>query len=149
MDDQINSPSERRRRNDRARRAAMSPLQREALNRRRRDARAAKRLFKTPQEKKENASISKCNYKKKIKEKRENNLHPDSIAMANPQWKIELLVPPSHKPASRVPEEMVIPDFGGSHVYVEAEVREHPHQDETPKAFLSNTIHTAHLTPGL
>jgi hypothetical protein len=43
----------------------------------------------------------------------------------------------------------VIPDFGGSPVYVEAEVRELPQQDETPETFLSNTIHTAHLTPGL
>jgi hypothetical protein len=127
----------------------MFPLQREALNRSRRDVRAAKRLFKTPQEKKENASISKCNYKKKTKEQCENNLHPDSIAMANPQWKIEILVRPGHKLASRVSEEMVIPDFGGSPIYVEAEVREHPQQDETPETFLSNTIHTTHLTPGL
>jgi hypothetical protein len=44
---------------------------------------------------------------------------------------------------------MVIPAFGGSPVYVEAEVREPPQQDETPETFLSNTIHTAHLTPGL
>jgi hypothetical protein len=44
---------------------------------------------------------------------------------------------------------MVIPDFGGSPIYVEEEVREPPQQDETPETFLSNTIHTAHLTPGL
>jgi hypothetical protein len=43
----------------------------------------------------------------------------------------------------------VIPDFGGSPVYVEAEVRELPQQDDTLETFLSNTIHTAHLTPGL
>jgi hypothetical protein len=43
----------------------------------------------------------------------------------------------------------VIPDFGGSPVYAEAEIREPPQQDETPETFLSNTIHTAHLTPGL
>jgi hypothetical protein len=126
----------------------MSPLQRETLNRRRRDARAAKRLFKTPQEK-ENARLSKCNYKKKMKEHRENNLHPDYIAMTNPQWKPELLLPPVAKHSSRVSEEMVIPDFSGSPVYVEAEVQEHPQQDETPETFLSNTIHTTHLTPGL
>jgi hypothetical protein len=44
---------------------------------------------------------------------------------------------------------MVIPDFGGSPVYAEAEIREPPQQDETPETFLSNTVHTAHLTPGL
>jgi hypothetical protein len=43
------SPKERRRRRYRARRVAMSPLQREALNKRRREGRAAKRLFQTPQ----------------------------------------------------------------------------------------------------
>jgi hypothetical protein len=110
----------------------MSPLQRESLNKRRRDARAAKRLFKTPQEKKENARQSKRNYKQRIKEERENNLHPDSIAMANPQWKLELLLPPGDKPSSRVSEQMVIPDFGGSPVYAKAEIQEPLQQDETP-----------------
>jgi hypothetical protein len=127
----------------------MSPLQRELLNKRRHDARAAKRLFKTPQEKKETTRQSKLNYKQRIKEERENNLHPDSIAMANPQWKPEILFPPGDKPSSRVSEQIVIPDFGGSPVYVEAEIREPPQQDETPETFLSNTIHTAHLTSGL
>jgi hypothetical protein len=84
-----------------------------------------------------------------IKEQRANNLHPDSIAMANPQWKPELLLPPGDKPPSRVSEHMVIPDFGGSPIYVEAEVRKSSQQDETPETFLSNTIHTTHLTPGL
>jgi hypothetical protein len=84
-----------------------------------------------------------------MKENRANNLHPESIAMANLQWKPELLSPPSAKPTSRVSEEMVIPEFGGSSVYVEVEVREPPQQDEIPKTFLSHTIHTSHLTPGL
>jgi hypothetical protein len=96
----------------------MSPLQREEINKRRRDKRAAKRLFKMPEEKKETVRQAKANYKKLIKEQRENNLHPDSIAMANPQWKPELLFPPGDKPTSRVSEQLVIPDFGGSPVYV-------------------------------
>jgi hypothetical protein len=69
--------------------------------------------------------------------------------MENPQWKPELLWPPGPKPTSRVSEEMVIPDFGGSPIYVEAEVREPPQQDETHETFLSNNIHTAHLTIGI
>jgi hypothetical protein len=69
--------------------------------------------------------------------------------MANPQWKPQLLFPPGDKPPSRVSEEMVIPDFSGSPVYVEAVVREPPQQDGTPETFLSNTIHTANLTPRL
>jgi hypothetical protein len=43
----------------------------------------------------------------------------------------------------------VIPDFGGSPIYVETEVREPPQQDETHETFLSNTIHTTQLTSGL
>jgi hypothetical protein len=66
------------------------------------------------------------NNRKRSKEQSENNLHPDSITMTNPQWKLELLFPPGAKPSSRVSEEMVIPDFGGSPVYVEVEVREPP-----------------------
>jgi hypothetical protein len=55
--------------------------------------------------------------------------------MANPQWKPELLFPPGDKPSSRVSEQMVIPDFGGSPVYAEAEIREPPQQDETQRYF--------------
>jgi hypothetical protein len=149
VDDQALSPGERRRRRDRTRYAAMSPVSKEALQKKRRDARAVKRLFNTPQEKKESARKSDNNYRKRMKEHRENNLHPDSIAMTNPQWKPELLHPPGDKPSSRVSEEMVIPDFGVRPIYVEAALPKPPQQDETPETFLSNTIHTAHLTPGL
>jgi hypothetical protein len=102
-----------------------------------------------PQEKKATARQSNLNYKKMIKEQHENNLHPDSIAIENPQWKPELLLPLGDMPPSRVSERMEIPDFGGTPVYVEADVREPPRQVETPETFLSNTIHTSHLTPGL
>jgi hypothetical protein len=138
------SPGERRHRRDRVHRAAMPPLQREAFNKRRHEGRAAKRLFQTPQTRRQ----INLNYYHKNKEQCANNLHPDSVAMENPQWKLEVLCPPGDKPSSRVSEEMAIPNFGGSPVYVEADVREHPQQDETPETFLSNTIHTTHLTPG-
>jgi hypothetical protein len=122
----------------------MSPVAKEALLKRNRDARASKRLFKTPQGVKESRRQVNINNRKRKKEHRDNNLHPDSIAMANPQWKLELLFPPGEQPPARVSEEMVIPDFGGSPVYVEAEVREPPQQDETPETsvqhYLSNTI---------
>jgi hypothetical protein len=127
----------------------MSPIAKEALLKRNRDARASKRLFKTSQEVKKSRRKVNINNRKRKKEHRDNNLHPDSIAMANPQWKPELLFPPGDKPPARVSEEMWIPDFDGSPVYVEAEVQEPPQQDETPETFLSNTIHTTHLTPRL
>jgi hypothetical protein len=78
-DDQNISPGELRHRKNRARYVAMSPLQKEALNKKHHDARAAKRLFKTPQEKKENARLSKCNYKKKMKEQREKTCIPTPL----------------------------------------------------------------------
>jgi hypothetical protein len=149
VDVQNLSPGNRRRRRIGARYAEMSPVAKEALLKRRRDARASKRLFKTPEEVKESRRQVNINNRKRSKAQRENNLHPDSIAMTNPQWKPELLFPLGAKPSSRVSEEMVIPDFDGSPVYVEVEGREPPRQDETPETFLSNTIHTAHLTPGL
>jgi hypothetical protein len=63
----------------------MSPVAKEALQKKSRDANVVKRLFKTPQEK-ESARQSDNNYLKRMKEHREYNLHPDSIAMTNPQW---------------------------------------------------------------
>jgi hypothetical protein len=95
----------------------MSPVSRALLNKRRRDSYVSKkRLFKTLQEKADRRRQVNKDYNMRAKEQRENNLHPDSIAMANPQWKPELLFPPGAKPSSRVSEEMVIPDFGGSPV---------------------------------
>jgi hypothetical protein len=44
---------------------------------------------------------------------------------------------------------MEIPDFGGAPVYVEADHQAPSQQVETPQTFISNTIHMAHLTPGL
>ena len=130
----------------------MSPVQRSLINKRRRDSRAAnasKRLFLTPQEKVEIRRQTQRNYQKSVKEQRSNNLHPDSIAMANPQFKPEVIFPPGDKPTSRLSEHMEIPDFGGTPIYVEAIVLELPHEVETPDTFLSNTIHTSRLTPGL
>jgi hypothetical protein len=126
-DDEDITPKVRRSRRDSARWATMSPVSRALLNKRRRDSYVSKkRLFKTPQEKADRRRQVNKDYNKRAKEQRENNLHPDSIAMANPQWKPELLFPPGAKPSSRVSEEMVIPDFSGNHVYVEVEVREPP-----------------------
>jgi hypothetical protein len=65
----------------------MSPVTKEALLKRNRDARASKRSFKTPQEVNESRRQLNINNRKRKKEHRGNNLHPDSISMANPQWK--------------------------------------------------------------
>jgi hypothetical protein len=119
------------------------------INKRRRDVDTAKRILKTPKEIKEKPKHSKRDYKKRMKEHHANNLHPDSIAMANPQWKPEHISPPGDNPSSRLSDHMEIPDFGGRPVYVEGHVQEPPQQVETSETFLSNTVHTKHLTLGL
>jgi hypothetical protein len=64
----------------------MSPVSRALLNKRRRDSYVSKkRLFKTPQEKDDRRRQVNKDNNKRAKEQRENNLHPDSIAMVNPQ----------------------------------------------------------------
>ncbi|RCV32583.1 hypothetical protein SETIT_7G014600v2, partial [Setaria italica] len=68
MDDHDLSPNERRHSRDRARRAAMSLGQRAIINKRRHDSYAAKRLFMTPEEKKEKTRQSKSDYRKRVKE---------------------------------------------------------------------------------
>jgi methylphosphotriester-DNA--protein-cysteine methyltransferase len=67
VDDQNLSPDDRRRGRRRARYAEMSPVAKKALLKRRRDARASKRLFKTAQEVKESRRQVNINNKKKIK----------------------------------------------------------------------------------
>jgi hypothetical protein len=148
-DDENMTPKERRRRQDSARWAAMSPISRALRNKRRRDSYVSKRLFKTPQEKIDKKRQAKRDYNKRVKEHKENNLHPDSIAMANPQFKPELLFPSGDKSPSRVLHQMEIPDFGGAPVYIEADHQAPSQQVQTPQTFISNAIHMAHLTPGL
>jgi hypothetical protein len=63
----------------------MSPVSRVLHNKMKRDSYLSKRLFKTPQQSVEKRRHTNKDYKKRVKEQHENNLHPDSIAMANPQ----------------------------------------------------------------
>jgi hypothetical protein len=102
-DDEDITPKVLRSRRDSARWATMSLVSRALLNKRRRDSYVSKkRLFSTPQEKADRRRQVNKDYNKRAKEQRENNLHPESIAMANPQQKPELLLPPGAKPCSRV-----------------------------------------------
>jgi hypothetical protein len=59
----------------------------------------------------------KREYKRRMKEFTANNLHPDSIAMANPQFVLELIFPTPVEPVTSA-SELVIPDFSGSPVYI-------------------------------
>ena len=71
----------------------------------------------TTEQKKANIKGSKREYKRRLKEFRANNLHPDSIAMANPQFVPKLIIPtPIELLTSQ--SELVIPEFSGSPVYI-------------------------------
>jgi methylphosphotriester-DNA--protein-cysteine methyltransferase len=80
VDDQNLSPDDRRRRRRRARYAEMFPVAKEALLKRRRDARASKRLFKTEQEVKESRRQVNINKKRRLK----NNVKTTCILTPSP-----------------------------------------------------------------
>ncbi|RLN25348.1 hypothetical protein C2845_PM07G13130 [Panicum miliaceum] len=94
-------PKEHRSERDKARRASMSLHERTLINQHRRELYHSKRLLKTPQtvevEKMRNRlparKEGKREYKRRLKEFRANNLHPDSIAMVNPEFVPKLLFP--------------------------------------------------------
>ena len=89
-------PKERRRERPRAQREAMTAEKRELINKRRRDAYHAKKANRphlSAEQKKANVKGPKREYKRRLKEFRANNLHPDSIATANPQFVPKLIIP--------------------------------------------------------
>ena len=113
-------PKECRRERPRAQREAMTAEKRELINKRRRDAYHAKKANRpqfSVEQKKANVKGSKREYKRRLKEFRANNLHPDSIAMANPQFVPELIVPTPIELVTSA-SELVIPGFSGSPVYI-------------------------------
>jgi len=68
---------------------------------------------------------SKREYKRRLKEFRANNLHPDSIAMANPQFVPKLIIPTPIELLTSA-SELVIPEFSGSPVYIPPIVEQTP-----------------------
>ncbi|RLN41140.1 hypothetical protein C2845_PM01G11120 [Panicum miliaceum] len=134
---QIIDPKERWRERDRARRASMYAEERALINQRRRQSYHAKKLQKTEEtierEKIRNRlparKEGKREYKRRMKEYKANNLQPDSIAMANPEFvpKIIFSTPiESRKSAS----EWVIPKLSGTPVYIQPLVEQsHDVQD--------------------
>ena len=98
----------------------MTAEKRELINKHRRDAYHAKKVNRpklTTEQKKANVKGPKIEYKRRLKEFRANNLHPDSIAMANPQFVPELIVPTPIELVTSA-SELVIPGFSGSPVYI-------------------------------
>ena len=119
------NPKERRREKYRARMESMSTEERALINQHRRELYHVKKLLRTEEEvKKEKLrnrlparKEGKREYKRRMKEFRANNLHPDSIAMANPQFVPKLIIPtPIELLTSQ--SELVIPEFSGSPVYI-------------------------------
>jgi len=77
------------------------------------------------EQKKANVKGSKREYKRRLKEFRANNLHPDSIAMANPQFVPKLIIPTPIELLTSA-SELVIPEFSGSPVYIPPIVEQTP-----------------------
>ena len=106
----------------------MTAEKRELINKRRRDAYHAKKANRpqlSAEQKKANVKGSKREYKRRLKEFRANNLHPDSIAMANPQFVPKLIIPTPIELLTSV-SELVIPKFSGSPVYIPPIVEQTP-----------------------
>jgi hypothetical protein len=106
----------------------MTAEQRELINKCRQDTYHAKKVNRpqlSAEQKKANVKGSKREYKRRMKEFRANNLHPDSIAMANPQFVPELIFPNPIEPLTIV-SELVIPKFSGSPIYIPALVEQIP-----------------------
>lgn len=61
----------------------------------------------------------KRSYKKRMKEFRANNLHPESIAMLNPTWTPQLVSPQVDGDTRRACD-LTIPEYNGSPVYVQS-----------------------------
>ena len=59
----------------------------------------------------------KCEYKRRFKKTLANNLHPDSIAMANPQWVPKFISPTPIEPIKSA-SELEIPDFSRAPIYI-------------------------------
>jgi len=134
-------PKERRRERARAQREAMTAEKRELINKCRRDAYHAKKANRphlsaeqnkkanrphlSAEQKKANVKGSKREYKRRLKEFRANNLHPDSIAMANPQFVPKLIIPTPIELLTSA-SELVIPEFSGSPVYTPPIVEQTP-----------------------
>jgi hypothetical protein len=97
----------------------MSPEQKTLINKRRHELYAAKnapknaarKLQMTPQEKKLKRKESKKNYNRMVRERRGNNLHPDSIAMESPHFNPQLIFPSSTQSPKVPSQDMEIPEL--------------------------------------
>ncbi|PUZ46464.1 hypothetical protein GQ55_7G080400 [Panicum hallii var. hallii] len=128
---QIIDPKQRRRKRDRARRASMSAEERALINQRRRQSYHAKKSQRSEEiiecEKLRNRlparKQGKCEYKRRMKEYKANNLHPDSIAMANPQFVPRLIFLSPVEPVKSA-NEWVVQEFSGAPVYIQPSVEQ-------------------------
>ncbi|RLM75378.1 hypothetical protein C2845_PM15G05990 [Panicum miliaceum] len=71
------------------------------------------------EQRRRNSAESKKAYKRMMKEFRANNLHPDSIAMQNPSFTPKLIFPSVEASTISVCDQIIIPKFSGTPVYME------------------------------
>ena len=118
-------PKQRRRERDRAQRDSMSVQEKALINQRRRGSYHVKKWLRTKEtvdrEKLKNRlparKEGKREYKRRLKKILANNLHPDSIAMANPQWVPKFISPTPIEPIKSA-SELEIPDFSRASIYI-------------------------------
>jgi len=103
----------------------MSAQEKVLINQRRRESYHIKKLLRTREtvdhEKLKNRlpvrKEGKREYKRRLKKTLANNLHPDSIAMANPQWVPKFISPTPIEPIKSA-SELEIPDFSRAPIYI-------------------------------
>ena len=104
----------------------MSLEQKAQINKRQRELYAAKntarKLQMTPQEKKLKRKEINKKYNTMVRERRANNLHPDSIAMESPHFNPQLIFPSSPQSPEAPSHDMEIPELRGTPVDIASSV---------------------------
>lgn len=137
-----------------ARRAALTNDQREQANKKRRDTYHAKnadeKSARSERKREHNKTPSqregRRTYNKRMKCLRDNNLHPESIAMENPHFTPELIFPDVDS-TNISAHDWTIPVVNGTPVYVQPQT-EQSMEIDTPSEHTSRLIHRHHVTHG-
>jgi len=86
----------------------------------------------TPQEKKLKRKEINKKYNTMVRERRANNLHPDSIAMESPHFNPQLIFPSSPQSPEAPSHDMEIPELRGTPIDIAPSVVHNP-EVQTPE----------------
>ena len=82
-----------------------------------------------------------------VRERRANNLHPDSIAMESPHFNPQHIFPSSPQSPEAPSHDMEIPELRGTPVDIAPSVVHNP-EVQTPELATAQTIHRQRVTTG-